>query len=85
MLVRDWMTVNVMSLGVNSSVLDAAEILHEKNIRQFPVIDGDGKLVGIVSRANLLQALAIQRTAAQEAPSTEDRDLRQRFLDVVRG
>jgi len=57
MLVRDWMTVNVMSLGVNSSVLDAAEILREKNIRQFPVIDRNGILVGIVSDRDIRDAL----------------------------
>ena len=57
MLVRDWMTVNVMSLGVNSSVLDAAEILREKNIRQFPVIDGGGNLVGIVSDRDVRDAM----------------------------
>jgi len=57
MLVRDWMTVNVISLGVNSSVLDAAEILHEKNIRQFPVIDSDARLVGIVSDRDIRDAM----------------------------
>ena len=57
MLVRDWMTVNVISLGVNSSVLDAAEILREKNIRQFPVIDRNAGLVGIVSDRDIRDAL----------------------------
>ena len=57
MLVRDWMTVNVISLGVNSSVLDAAEILREKNIRQFPVIDSRGILVGIVSDRDIRDAM----------------------------
>ena len=57
MLVRDWMTVNVMSLGVNSSVMDAAEILREKNIRQFPVIDSQAKLVGIVSDRDIRDAM----------------------------
>ncbi|AMK10274.1 MAG: CBS domain-containing protein [Pseudodesulfovibrio sp.] len=57
MLVRDWMTVNVIALGVNSSVLDAAEILHEKNIRQFPVIDSRGDLVGIVSDRDIRDAM----------------------------
>ena len=57
MLVRDWMTVNVISLGVNSSVLDAAEILREKNIRQFPVIDKDATLVGLVSDRDIRDAL----------------------------
>ncbi|MGL1861201.1 MAG: CBS and ACT domain-containing protein [Pseudodesulfovibrio sp.] len=57
MLVRDWMTVNVLSLGVNSSVMDAAEILHEKSIRQFPVLDRNGKLVGIVSDRDIRDAM----------------------------
>ena len=57
MLVRDWMTVNVIALGVNSSVLDAAEFLREKNIRQFPVIDSAGALVGIVSDRDIRDAM----------------------------
>jgi len=57
MLVRDWMTVNVITLGVNYSVLDAAEILREKNIRQFPVVDNDGNLVGIVSDRDIRDAM----------------------------
>lgn len=57
MLVRDWMTENVIAIGVNSSVLDAAEILRDKNIRQFPVIDGDGRLVGIVSDRDIRDAM----------------------------
>ena len=57
MLVRDWMTVNVISLGVNSSVLDAADILREKNIRQFPVVDNAGVLVGIVSDRDIRDAM----------------------------
>lgn len=57
MLVRDWMTSNVISLGVNSSVMDAAEILHDKNIRQFPVIDRHATLVGIVSDRDIRDAM----------------------------
>lgn len=57
MLVRDWMTINVLSLGVNSSVMDAAEILREKNIRQFPVLDPKGKLVGIISDRDIRDAM----------------------------
>ena len=57
MLVRDWMTKNVIALGVNSSVMDAAELLRERNIRQFPVIDGEGRLVGIVSDRDVRDAM----------------------------
>ncbi|WP_419786037.1 CBS and ACT domain-containing protein [Pseudodesulfovibrio sp.] len=57
MLVRDWMTENVITLGVSYSVLDAAEILRGKNIRQFPVVDNAGKLVGIVSDRDIRDAM----------------------------
>ena len=69
MLVRDWMTVNVMSLGVNSSVLDAAEILREKNIRQFPVIDSAGLLVGIVSDRDIRDAMPSKFISGEMAPA----------------
>lgn len=51
------MTENVLSLGINSSVMDAAEILREKNIRQFPVLDSHGALVGIVSDRDIRDAM----------------------------
>lgn len=57
MLVREWMTNNVIALGENSSVLDAAEILRERNIRQFPVTDDDGAVVGIVSDRDIRDAM----------------------------
>jgi len=57
MLVREWMTHNVLSLGVNSSVMDAAEILRERKIRQFPVLDSKGNLVGIVSDRDIRDAM----------------------------
>ena len=57
MLVRDWMTVNVVTLGVNSSVIDAADILRNKDIRQFPVVDARNKLVGIVSDRDIRDAM----------------------------
>lgn len=57
MLVREWMTKNVLTLGLDSTVLDAAEILHRKNIRQFPVVDRDGMLVGIVSDRDVRDAM----------------------------
>lgn len=57
MLVREWMTRNVITLGVNSSVLDASAILRDKNIRQFPVIDEKGELVGIISDRDIRDAM----------------------------
>lgn len=57
MLVRDWMTKNVTTLGLKTTVVDAAEIMRSKKIRQFPVIDERGSLVGIVSDRDIRDAM----------------------------
>jgi CBS domain-containing protein len=67
-LARDVMTTNVITVAPDDPVASIAEILETHHIKRVPVVDG-GKVVGIVSRANLLQALAtiepVQVTSAQ--------------------
>lgn len=77
------MTTPVITAHADTPLHEIAEILEHKKVKRVPIVE-DGKLVGIVSRANLLQALALQRNAAQDVPSAEDRELRQRFLDTVK-
>jgi acetoin utilization protein AcuB len=57
MLVRDWMTKNVITLGLKTTVVDAAEIMRTKKVRQFPVIDEKGALAGIVSDRDIRDAM----------------------------
>lgn len=57
MLVRDWMTRNVITLGLKTTVVDAAEIMRTKKVRQFPVIDEKGALAGIVSDRDIRDAM----------------------------
>lgn len=57
MLVRDWMTNNVITLGLKTTVVDAAEIMRTKKVRQFPVIDEKGRLAGIVSDRDIRDAM----------------------------
>lgn len=53
----DVMTTAVVTVTPDTPIKDIAEILETRHIKRVPVID-DGKVVGIVSRANLIQALA---------------------------
>ena len=78
------MTVNVITAAPDTPLQEIAEVLERKKVKRVPIVE-DGKVVGIVSRANLLQALAIQRTAAEDAPSLEDRELRRQFLITLEG
>ncbi len=77
------MTVDVATASPDTPLAEIAEILERKRVKRVPILE-DGKVVGIVSRANLLQALALQRGAAEDAPSVEDRALRERFLETVK-
>ena len=54
---RDVMTSEVTSVSETTELADIANLLETKRIKRVPVVR-DGKLVGIVSRANLVRALA---------------------------
>jgi CBS domain-containing protein len=75
--VRDVMTKEVVTASEHASLADIAGLLEAHHIKRVPVTR-NGKLVGIVSRANLVQALA----SAAEAPAptqSDDRDIRDRL------
>ena len=48
-LVRDAMTANPRTIGMNESVRDAARIMAEEDIGSIPVVDHDEILAGIVT------------------------------------
>lgn len=56
MLVGKRMTHNPLTTTPDVSVTDALERMRREKVRRFPVIDKHGKLVGIVSRQDLLYA-----------------------------
>lgn len=80
-MVRDVMTRAVISVGAGTDVSVAAQLLHERNIRRLPVVT-EGKLVGIVSRGDLVKLLAAPRPMA---PARSDNaladDLRRRLKE----
>src|SRR5882724_5366776 len=55
--VKDVMTRDVVSVSDTTDLADIAMLLEARQIKRVPVVR-DGKLVGIVSRANLVRALA---------------------------
>lgn len=56
-LVRDVMTRDVETVNENKTVEEAATVLVEKKLKRLPVVSDDGKLVGIVSRKDILNYL----------------------------
>ncbi|MGH8722595.1 MAG: CBS domain-containing protein, partial [Burkholderiales bacterium] len=79
---RDVMTPRVATVGPDASLAEVAQLLEARDIGRVPVVDG-GKLVGIVSRANLVQALASTTRAAHEAPSADDQSIHWQVVEEL--
>ncbi|KAL8473060.1 hypothetical protein ACS0TY_030049 [Phlomoides rotata] len=61
--VGDLMTPAPVVVQESTNLEDAARLLLETKYRRLPVVDGDGKLVGIITRGNVVRAaLQIKRT-----------------------
>jgi CBS domain-containing protein len=75
--VRDVMTRNVVTVSDTAELADIANLLETNRIKRVPVLR-DGKLVGIVSRANLVRALAT--TPGRPAGDSDDRSMRATLL-----
>jgi CBS domain-containing protein len=56
--VEEIMTKRVISVKPDTPVEEIAKLLAKKKIKRVPVIDEKGKLVGIVSRADIVKAFA---------------------------
>jgi CBS domain-containing protein len=55
--VKDLMSKKVFSVKPEDTILEAARIMSKKDVRRLPVIDENGKLVGVISRTDILKAL----------------------------
>ncbi len=80
--VAEVMSERVISATEDAPLSEIANILEKHRIKRVPILK-DGKLVGIVSRSNLLQALA-SAEAAEASPAKDlsaDRAIRDAILD----
>jgi CBS domain-containing protein len=68
---KDVMTRQVISVDPDTSLQEVANLLEKHGIKRVPVLKG-GRLVGIVSRANLVQALASRGLAFVEVTQADE-------------
>ena len=52
------MTGHLVTVTPETPLLDALRLLLQHKIKRLPVVDGDGRVVGLVGRGEILQALA---------------------------
>lgn len=80
--VADVMTAHVTTVDENASPEEVVRVMETRRIKRVPVVRR-GALVGIISRANLLRALA---SVSPETPAAaaDDRDLKDRVTAAVK-
>jgi len=71
---REAMATRFVTLAPNDSLRRAAELLLDSHQQDFPVIDAWGRVVGLLSRAGILQGLA-QHDAGESVLTVMDRDV----------
>jgi CBS domain-containing protein len=76
--VADLMTQKVITANPETSVGDIASLMEKNCIKRVPIVK-DGRIVGIVSRANLLQALASAPKKIGAQPKVDDAALREKI------
>jgi CBS domain-containing protein len=81
---KDVMTRDVISVSEATELAEIATLLETKRIKRVPVVR-EGKLVGIVSRANLVRALAATGNQLTGDTATDDRTIRQKLLTELKG
>jgi CBS domain-containing protein len=78
-LARDIMTREVVTVDRATPLGEIAELMEERHIKRVPVLE-DGKLVGLVSRSNLLRAFASQQPGPSSAVAADDTAIREALL-----
>jgi len=77
--VSELMSTDVITASEDTPVSEIAALLERHRIKRVPIVSG-GKVVGIVSRSNLIQALASSKSASEPKNET-DRSIRLELLD----
>ena len=82
--VSDLMSRDVITVADTADLAEVAMLMETKLVKRVPVVH-DGQLVGIISRANLVRALATTSSAPAIVADADDRVIRERLLNELRG
>jgi CBS domain-containing protein len=79
--IAEIMTPEPLTINEDTDLEEIVELMEKNNVKRLPVVRGD-KLVGIVSRANLVQAVASLAREISD-PTADDDHIRNRIIDTV--
>jgi CBS domain-containing protein len=80
--VSEVMTPEPLTITEDTQLEAIVELMEKNNVKRLPVMRGD-KLIGIVSRANLLQAVASLARDIPD-PTADDDHIRNRVIDALK-
>ena len=80
--VKDVMTRDVKTAEPDTPLVEIADLFEENHIKRVPIVSKGGDLVGIVSRANIIQAIASARPKLEV--SLSDAQIRKKLLDELK-
>ncbi|XP_047955823.1 CBS domain-containing protein CBSX1, chloroplastic isoform X2 [Salvia hispanica] len=69
-VVGDLMTPAPVVVGESTNLEDAARVLLRTKYRRLPVVDDDGRLLGIITRGNVVRAALQLKRATEKATTT---------------
>lgn len=79
--IEDAMTRTVETVDAETPLVEVVDLMEKRDFKRVPVLR-DGKLIGIISRADLLRTLA--RTAEAAPPyAVDDRVIRDRIVEEI--
>ena len=58
--VGDVMTKNPLTTTPDQPLSAAAKLMHERNIHRLPVLDNNGEVIGILTRGDIIRAMATE-------------------------
>src|SRR6202166_194204 len=79
--IAEIMTPDPLTINEDTDLETIMELMEKNGVKRLPVMRGD-KLVGIVSRSNLLQAVA-SLTREIPDPTADDDHIRNRVIDAI--
>src|SRR5512143_4031460 len=79
---RDVMTQDVVTRTEDASLADVVRTLQTNHIRRVPIVQG-AKLVGVVSRADIMRALAARPEGSHGPTSKDDDMIRYQIMETL--
>lgn len=77
---REVMTQPAITVAPEASLVEAVRLMQKHGVKRLPVVE-NGRLVGMLSRADLVRLLAME--PRKPAPARDDAELRERIVGAI--